>query len=643
VITLAGIRKSFGARDLLKDTGLRLGARDRIALVGPNGSGKTTLLEMIMGAQAPDEGMIERAGDVLVGYLPQETDALRGRDILTEVVSAGAAMSQAGHRLHVLERDLEEATDPDERTALLAEYTRLQQRFDELGGYSLEAQAKRILSGLAFKEPDLHRPTDTLSGGWLMRVALAKLLIAAPDALLLDEPTNHLDLESMKWLERFLLSYEGAILLVSHDRDFMNALATRVVEIRDAKLNAYTGDYQAFVQQRELEIAQQEAASRNQAKKIERTERFIERFRYKASKARQVQSRIKMLEKIDRIEAPKKGRKAMKVGFPPPPRSGQVTITLKDVDFGYEPTKPVYESLDLVIERGQKVALVGPNGAGKTTLLKLLAGALPPTNGSRELGHNVALGYFAQHQIEALDPSNRVIEELQRAIPSGVDVKARDLLGRFLFSGDDIDKPVSVLSGGERTRLALAKLLVTPVNFLCLDEPTNHLDITSRDVLEDALVEYAGTIVLVTHDRHLIRSIADNIVEVTPIGDSASLRRGGVPRWYVGDYEDYEWKKTQEAAAAAPAVEVAPSSKPARVDKAEMRRRRAAVRKIEADINEAHAERERLTALLADAKVYATKGPQVKNATKALQESERRIAQLEADWERLTEELDSIG
>ena len=631
MITLSGIRKSFGARDLLRDTGFRLGARDRIALVGPNGSGKTTLLEMITGAQAPDDGQIEQAGDVVVGYLPQETDALRGRDILSEVVSAGTAMSQAGHRLEIVERDLAETDDEAERAALLAEYTKLQQRFDELGGYSLEARAKRILSGLAFKDSDLGRPTDSLSGGWLMRVALAKLLLAAPDALLLDEPTNHLDLESMKWLERFLLGYEGAILLVSHDRDFMNTLATRVVEIRDAKLHAYAGDYQAFVEQRELEIAQQEAAARNQARKIARTERFIERFRYKSSKARQVQSRIKMLDKIERIDAPKKGRKAMKVGFPQPPRSGQVIITLKDVDFGYDPAKPVYESLDFVVERGQKVALVGPNGAGKTTLLKLLAGALPPTSGSRELGHNVALGYFAQHQIEALDPSNRVIEELQRAIPSGVDVKARDLLGRFLFSGDDIDKPVSVLSGGERTRLALAKLLVTPVNFLCLDEPTNHLDIQSRDVLEDALVEYTGTIVLVTHDRHLIRSIADNIVEVT----------SGVPRWYLGDYEDYLWKNEQEAVADTPAAVAAP--KPTRVDKAELRRRRAAIRKIEADIDAAHAERERLTALLADVKAYASGGPQTKNAAKALRESEQKIARLEADWERLTEELDSVG
>ncbi len=640
VITISNVRKSFGARDLLKDASLRLGVRDRVALVGPNGSGKTTLLEMIVGSQAVDEGRVERAGDVVVGYLPQETDALRGRSILTEVISAGPAMSHAGHRLHILEQELEEATDPDEREALLAEFTHLQGRFDELGGYSLEAQARKILSGLSFTDEDLARQTDSLSGGWLMRVALAKLLLAAPDALLLDEPTNHLDLESMKWLERFLVSYDGTILLVSHDRDFMNVLATRVVEIRDASLLSYTGDYEAFVEQRAQEMMQAEAAAKNQAKRIAHTEKFIERFRYKSSKARQVQSRIKALDKVDRLQAPVKSRKAMKFGFPPPPRSGQVVIELDKVGFFYEPDKPVYGSLDISIERGRKVALVGPNGAGKTTLLKLLAGALSPTSGERRLGHNVSLGYFAQHQIEALDPANRVYEEVERSMPPGVTMHPRDLLGRFLFSGDDVNKPVSVLSGGERTRLALAKLLIQPVNFLCLDEPTNHLDISSRDVLEDALVEYTGSLVLVTHDRHLIRSVADHIIEV----------ESGVVRWFVGDYEHYLYRKAQEQEAAqapAPMVAAKAAAKTAakagsRVDKAELRRRRAAVRKVEAEITEVNAERDRLAALLADTKTYAS-GEMSRNALRAHDAAEQNLAKLESDWERLTESLDSTA
>jgi ATP-binding cassette subfamily F protein 3 len=628
MINVDRVSRSFGARRLLREASLRIGARDRVALVGPNGSGKTTLLEMVMGLQAPDAGTIDVERDVVLGYLPQETDALRGRDVLGEVMSAAPAMSQAGHRLDVLEREIARADgDSDERAALLEEYTRLQGRFEDLGGYTVEAQARRILSGLGFDDADAGRRTESLSGGWLMRVALAKLLLAGPDALLLDEPTNHLDLESVRWLERFLRGYDGAIVLVSHDRDFMNALVTKVTEIRDSRLVSYTGDYEAFVNQRELEMEQLAAAAKNQAKRIAHTEAFINRFRYKASKARQVQSRLKMLNKIDRIEAPKKGRKAMKVGFPQPPRSGQVVIELSRVAFAYG-DKPVYRDLDVTVERGDKIALVGPNGAGKTTLLKLLAAVLTPQDGARKLGHNVALGYFAQHAVEALDASNRVIEELQSAVPPGLTVKPRDLLGRFLFSGDDVDKPVSVLSGGERTRLALAKLLVTPVNFLCLDEPTNHLDITSRDVLEDALVEYGGTIVLITHDRHLIRSVANRIIEV----------KDGVPRSFLGGYDDYLWKIESEDEPDAPA----PKQPRAKIDKAELRRMRAAVRRVETELDRAHAELKALESKLADPAVYVS-SKEADVIVKEQKAAAGRVTQLESEWERLTEALEAVS
>ncbi len=626
MITVDDVTRSFGARTLLRDVSLRVGARDRVALVGPNGSGKSTLLEMIVGLQAPDDGRIDRPSDVVMGYLAQETDALRGRDILTEVVSAAPAMSQAGHRLELLERDIASCEEPEEKDQLLAEFVRLQGHFEDLGGYTVESEARRILSGLGFRDDDLGRRTETLSGGWLMRVALAKLLLSGPDALLLDEPTNHLDLESIKWLERFLRSYEGAILLVSHDRDFMNALATKVTEIREAKLVTYTGNYESFVRQRELEAEQLAAAAKNQAKKIAHTEAWINRFRYKSSKARAVQSRIKMLDKVERIEAPKGRRRAMKVSFPQPPRSGQVVITLDSIEFSYGDVD-VYDGLDLQIERGEKLALVGPNGAGKTTLLKLLAGVLTPQSGTRALGHNVDLGYFAQHQIEALDPSNRVIEELQRAIPAGSAVRPRDLLGRFLFSGDDIDKPVSVLSGGERTRLALAKMLVTPVNFVCMDEPTNHLDVESRDVLEDALVEYSGTIVLITHDRHLIRSVANKIIEVN----------AGVVRSFLGEYDDYLYKKEQEGAEPEGAS-AAKSSKPRpKADRAAARKLRADVRRVEAELDAAVAERTEIEERLANPRAYT------QDDMKAHDVARKRVAKLESEWESLTTKLDGLA
>src|SRR5438067_7826309 len=463
MIDVRALRKSFGNRILFDDASIRIGARDRLALVGPNESGKTTLVEMITGIQQPDAGEIRVPKDTALGYLPQETDALRGKTVMAEVLSAGQAMTEAGHRLAVLHRELAETDDDAERDRLLTEYGHLQHRFETLGGYSLEAEAATICAGLGFREQDLDRRVEELSGGGMMRVALAKLRLANPDCLLLDDPSNHLDLDTVIWLEGFLRSYEGAVVLISHDRDVMNGVATRVVEVEDRKLVSYAGNFEAFVEQREIRREQAEAAARNQGRKIAQTERFIERFRYKNTKARQVQSRIKQLERLERVEIPTRRRRAMKLWFPSPPRPGRVVVELAGVDFSYGDLE-VYRDLNVAIERAQRVALVGPNGAGKSTLLKLVAGALEPDAGERRLGANALVGYFAQHQIEALDPRNSVLHELQRAIPAGVEVSARDLLGRFLFSGDDVNKPVSVLSGGERTRLALARLLVQPFN-----------------------------------------------------------------------------------------------------------------------------------------------------------------------------------
>ena len=640
MLTVSNLDKAFGARDLFKGAQLNVYARDRLAIVGPNGSGKTTLLDMIAGDQSPDGGEIRLVKDAIVGYLKQETDELRGRQLLDEVVSAGHHVANIGHRLQLLETEMAEVDAGPERDRVVAEYGRLQDRFTSLGGYSLEHEAKRILGGLGFAEADFGRATETFSGGWLMRIALAKLLVANPDLLMLDEPTNHLDLESVVWLERFLAGYEGAVILISHDRDLINGFANKISEIREARLFTYTGDYESFVAQRELEIEQAEAAAKNQARKIAHMEVFINRFRYKNTLATRVQSRIKALEKMDKIEVPVSKRKTMNLSFPPAPRSGRVVIELSDVRFGYGDRR-VYDGLDFVIERQEKVALVGPNGAGKSTLLKLIAGALVPDSGERKLGHKVKLGYFAQHQIEALQPRNTVFQELQSAVTSGIEVDARRLLGRFLFSGDDVDKRVAVLSGGERTRLAIAKLLVSPINLLCMDEPTNHLDMWSRDILEDALHEYTGAIVLITHDRHLIRNVANRIAEV----DAGRVTN------FIGDYDYYLAKREThpDESPSAPQAprsvrDAGPKTKEQKRLEAEARSRTKSLRdrvtRIEHQLDDLGAEIEEFQQMFASPDFYMS-GADVADLTQRYEAARRRAKKLESAWAEAMEALEA--
>ena len=632
MISIVGLRKGFGGRQLFRGADLRIGARDRLALVGPNGSGKTTLFEMIAGIQEYDAGSISLVRGTRLGYLPQTTDALRGRSIIAEVLSATPAMAEVGHRLEILTGELADITDPDERDSVIHEYSRLQARFETLGGYSAEARAREICAGLGYDDADLERPTDSLSGGWLMRVALAKLLVSSPDALLLDEPTNHLDLESVRWLEGFLRTFEGAVLLISHDRDFMNGFASRVVEIDEQLLVSYTGNYEAFVSQREMRARQAMAAAANQKRRTDQLQIFIDRFRYKNTKATQVQSKIKLLQRMGTVDVPETRRRAMSVRFPPAPRAGRVVVELQDVSFAYG-DKPVYSGLDFAIERGQKVALVGPNGAGKSTLLKLLAGALVPAVGERRLGQNVDLGYFAQHQIESLDDSNRVIEELETAVPPGMVIRSRDLLGRFLFSGDDANKRVRVLSGGERSRLAMAKILVSARNFLCLDEPTNHLDIWSRDVLEDALEEYDGALVLITHDRHLIRAIADTIAEV----------RSGKIHVFPGSYDEYlatVEQREDAPVAATGAAGITPAKQRRRAtaeERAVVSRRRSAMRRVEDQLNAIHAEIRGMEERMANPDFYTTEAD-IAAFMRTYNEKKDRVPLLEAEWDALTDE-----
>jgi ATPase subunit of ABC transporter with duplicated ATPase domains len=529
VIRLDSVSKQHGSQILFLDASLSAFKGEKVGLVGPNGSGKSTIFRMIIKEEAPDGGQVSVDRNVTVGYFSQDVGEMSGRTVLEETMAGAGAVSEAAHELHELELAMADPERVDELDSLIERFGHAQARFDQLDGYALEARAREILNGLAFADEVIAGDVGKLSGGWKMRVALARILLMRPDALLLDEPTNHLDIESIIWLEQFLRAFEGALIMTSHDREFMNRLVSKIVEIEGGDLITYSGNYDFYEQQRVLAEAQKEAQYARQQAMLAKEQAFIARFKARASHAAQVQSRVKKVEKIEKV-APPKQRKVIEFEFRDPPRSGDDVAKLQSVHKAYG-SRVLYNGFDLLIRRRERWCVMGVNGAGKSTLLKLVAQQTQPDSGSVNVGASVKLGYFAQHSMELLDPTQTVFETLQNAFSTASVGSLRTLAGAFGFSGDDVDKSCRVLSGGEKARLVLAQMLFDPPNFLVLDEPTNHLDLTTKEMLMKALATFEGTLLFVSHDRSFLHALSNRVLELSK--DSARVYNGGYSEYVI--------------------------------------------------------------------------------------------------------------
>jgi ATPase subunit of ABC transporter with duplicated ATPase domains len=540
MISLSNVNKQYGKQLIFVEASFQLNPGEKVGLVGPNGSGKTTLFRMIAGEEEADDGDVTVPKRLTLGYFRQDVEEMQGRSVLDEAIAGSGRAGDLHHELEALQHALGDPAQAGDMDRILERFGEVQEEYEHLGGYALEAQAREVLHGLGFEDDQIDGDVGALSGGWKMRVALARVLLGRPDVLLMDEPTNHLDIESIIWLEHFLKSFEGALLMTSHDREFMNRIVSKIAEIDSGEIVTYSGNYDFYDRERAIRETNQQAAFARQQAMLAKEQRFIDRFRTHAAKAAQVQSRIKALDKIERVELPKK-RQVVKFEFRTPPRSGDQVAVLEDIHKRYG-SRVIYEGLNLTLRRGERWAVMGKNGAGKTTLLKMIAGAIAPDQGSVELGASLSMGYFAQQSLDVLDPELTVLEQLQKDFPQDGIGSLRTLAGAFQFSGDDSGKSIRALSGGEKSRLAMARMLYNPPNFLVLDEPTNHLDLATKEMLVEALKDFEGTMIFVSHDRTFLRGLSSRVLELG--GQNGTDRQ---PRVYLGSYAEYVQKTGHEA------------------------------------------------------------------------------------------------